>query len=100
MNKKYKKIKQKRLTKLKQIKKIKKIKKVKKIIKKTKKTHKKIIKKVIPKKVSEANLKKVTLLVKGKERGFITFDEILKEFPTIEDDVFMLETVYEECAFA
>ena len=100
MNKKYKKIKQKRLTKLKQIKKIKKIKKVKKIIKKTKKTHKKIIKKVIPKKVSEANLKKVTLLVKGKERGFITFDEILKEFPTIEDDVFMLETIYEECAFA
>ena len=100
MNKKYKKIKQKRLNKLKQIKKIKKIKKVKKIIKKTKKTHKKIIKKVIPKKVSEANLKKVTLLVKGKERGFITFDEILKEFPTIEDDVFMLETIYEECAFA
>ena len=28
------------------------------------------------------------LLAKGKERGFITYDEILKEFPHIESDVF------------
>ena len=39
-------------------------------------------------------------MAKGKERGFITFDEILKEFPTIEDDVLLLERIYEECAGA
>ena len=36
------------------------------------------------------------LLHKGKERGYITFDEILKEFPTVEDDVLFLETLYEK----
>ena len=36
------------------------------------------------------------LLLKGKERGFITYDEILKEFPTIEDDVMFLDTLYEK----
>jgi len=57
-----------------------------------------------PKKVSkavlEADAKRERLLAKGKERGFITHDEILKEFPTIEDDVEMLEKIYEECATA
>jgi RNA polymerase primary sigma factor len=46
------------------------------------------------------NLKKAGLITKGKERGFITYDEILKEFPTIEDDVTLLETIYDECATA
>ncbi len=31
----------------------------------------------------------------GRERGYITFDEILREFPTIEDDVVLLEEMYE-----
>ncbi len=31
----------------------------------------------------------------GRERGYITFDEILREFPTIEDDVLLLEEMYE-----
>ncbi len=57
-----------------------------------------------PKKVSkavlEADLKREKLVAKGKERGFITHDEILKEFPTIEDDVELLEKIYEECATA
>jgi len=35
------------------------------------------------------------LLTKGKERGFITYDEILKEFPNIENDVFFLEELYQ-----
>ena len=39
-------------------------------------------------------------MIKGKERGFITYDEILKEFPTIEDDVSLLEGIYDECAIA
>ncbi|TSC67567.1 MAG: RNA polymerase primary sigma factor [Parcubacteria group bacterium Gr01-1014_73] len=34
------------------------------------------------------------LLAKGKERGFVTYDEILKEFPNIESDVFFLEELY------
>jgi len=34
------------------------------------------------------------LLAKGKERGFITYDEILKEFPTIEDDIVFLDELY------
>lgn len=34
------------------------------------------------------------LLLKGKERGFVTYDEILKEFPTIETDILFLEELY------
>ena len=36
------------------------------------------------------------LLSKGKERGYITYDEILKEFPTIEDDILFLDDLYEK----
>lgn len=35
------------------------------------------------------------LLGKGKERGFVTYDFILKEFPTIEDDIIFLEDLYD-----
>ncbi|MDP2705403.1 MAG: sigma-70 family RNA polymerase sigma factor [Patescibacteria group bacterium] len=35
------------------------------------------------------------LLGKGKQRGFVTYDEILKEFPTIEDNVSFLDELYE-----
>ncbi len=34
------------------------------------------------------------LLAKGKERGFVTYDEILKEFPNIEDDIVFLDELY------
>ena len=36
------------------------------------------------------------LLSKGKERGYITYDEILKEFPTVEDDILFLDDLYEK----
>lgn len=49
---------------------------------------------------AEKNSKKASLIAKGKERGFITYDEILKEFPTIEEDVMLLEEIYDECAVA
>ena len=73
--------------------------------------HKKIkkAKKVAPKKVlrkkgkklaQESDAKRAGLMAKGKERGFITYDEILKEFPAIEDDVALLEKIYDECAIA
>src|SRR3990167_8128425 len=34
------------------------------------------------------------LTVKGKERGFVTYDEILKEFPQIEQDIVFLDELY------
>jgi RNA polymerase primary sigma factor len=36
------------------------------------------------------------LLAKGKERGFITYDEIIKYFPSIELDILYLEELYEK----
>lgn len=38
------------------------------------------------------------LIERGKPRGFVTDSEILTYFPTIEDDVEILETVYESLA--
>lgn len=35
------------------------------------------------------------LLERGRARGFVTYDEILKEFPHIEEDVMFLEELYE-----
>ncbi|HVX90374.1 MAG TPA: sigma-70 family RNA polymerase sigma factor [Candidatus Paceibacterota bacterium] len=35
------------------------------------------------------------LIQKGKERGYITYSEILKEFPTIEEDINFLDQLYE-----
>ncbi len=34
------------------------------------------------------------LLAKGKARGFVTYDELLKEFPTIEEDISFLDDLY------
>jgi RNA polymerase primary sigma factor len=70
----------------------------KKTPKKTKKIKSKI--KGVKKLSSEIETKKAALIAKGKTRGFITYDEILKEFPTIEDDLALLEEIYEECAVA
>jgi RNA polymerase primary sigma factor len=36
----------------------------------------------------------------GRERGYITYDEILREFPTIEDNMLLLEEMYEKFATA
>ncbi|MDE2188503.1 MAG: sigma-70 family RNA polymerase sigma factor [Patescibacteria group bacterium] len=40
------------------------------------------------------------LIVKGKERGFVTYDEILREFPTVEQDVGFLEDLYGKFSLA
>ncbi len=83
------------------------VKKVKKPLKK--KAVKKAIKKVKPKKVAPPPKQKVLtgkkkeqfevkaerLIGKGKERGYVTYNEILKEFPTIEENVMFLEELYE-----
>ena len=44
---------------------------------------------------------KVEALIKlGRERGYVTYDEILREFPTIEDNVLLLEEMYERFSSA
>jgi len=40
------------------------------------------------------------LLKKGRERGYVTYSEILKSFPHVEDDVDFLEELYERFAVA
>jgi RNA polymerase primary sigma factor len=73
----------------KSVKKQKKMKKVK-VIKK-----KKVTKKVAVKgKAKDFETKADKLIAKGKERGFVTYDEILKEFPTIEQDITFLDELY------
>ncbi|MDB5236945.1 MAG: RpoD subfamily polymerase sigma-70 subunit, polymerase primary sigma factor [Parcubacteria group bacterium] len=39
--------------------------------------------------------KALRLITKGKERGYITYSEILKEFPHVEEDVNFLDELYE-----
>ena len=40
--------------------------------------------------------KKKELVEKGRQRGFVTYDEILKAFPDIESDIIFLEELYDE----
>jgi RNA polymerase primary sigma factor len=40
------------------------------------------------------------LIEKGKERGYVTYNEILKSFPHVEEDVSFLESLYERLAIA
>jgi RNA polymerase primary sigma factor len=72
------------------------IKKAKKVIKKVKKVSKPSAAK--PKKGNdkkkEFEAKTLKLLNKGRERGFVTYDEILKEFPNIETNVIFLDDLY------
>ncbi|MDO8522129.1 MAG: sigma-70 family RNA polymerase sigma factor [bacterium] len=45
-------------------------------------------------------IKVEALITLGRERGYITYDEILREFPTIEDNVILLEDIYERFSTA
>lgn len=49
-----------------------------------------------PKKVTTREQNEAELLQKGKERGFITYDEIMRYFPTIETDILYLEELYQK----
>lgn len=46
------------------------------------------------KKRDEFEKKSAELLKKGKARGYITYDEILQQFPTIEENILQLEDLY------
>jgi len=99
-NKKVKKIKAvKKIRKVKIVKKVKNVKKVKKI-KETRKIRKiKNIKKgKKPSKKGKVQEKINILIERGKSRGFITQDEILKYFPRIESDIKLLEKLYDALA--
>jgi RNA polymerase primary sigma factor len=80
---------------------------VKKVSKKSVKKAQKPIKKAIPAPKAKVVKEKVLtpkaqaikdkideLVTKGRKRGFITYDEILKNFPNIENDVIMLDDLY------
>lgn len=40
------------------------------------------------------------LIQKGRDRGFVTYDEILKDFPQIENDIMFLDELYAKFAAA
>ncbi len=76
-------------------------------IKKAKRTKvKKVLKKKNVKLTSaerkEQNLANIAneLIEKGRKRGFITYDEILKTFPDIENNILFLDELYEKFAIA
>ncbi len=74
---------------------------VKKQVKKTiKKTAQKRTKTVKRSKKTDVDKRADALLLKGNERGYVTYDEILSEFPRIEDDVIFLEEMYERFSAA
>jgi len=77
----------------------------KKVAKKaTKKIAKKATKKTAKKKLTKGQKqieqKMDNLLTIGRERGYVTYDEIMKEFPTVEKDIGSLEELYEKLATA
>lgn len=84
---------------------IKKVLKKKKIIKKLskQKSSKDIkIKKKTNVNKKEENFTRLSneLIEKGRKRGFITYDEILKTFPNIENDILFLDELYEKFSVA
>ena len=49
---------------------------------------------------AQADDKALMLIKKGKERGYITYSEILREFPHVEDDIQFLDELYERFSTA
>lgn len=52
------------------------------------------------KKAGEQGKKAEGLMASGRQRGFVTYDEILKAFPNIETDVDFLEELYDKFSTA
>jgi len=71
---------------------------------KSKRTKKQVVRSAIRGARAKANSQKAlsaeALIEKGKERGYVTYSEILKSFPHIEDDVSFLESLYERFSIA
>lgn len=82
---------------------VKKLAKKKKVAKKAKKPLKKKVQKkpILTQKKADAFAHLSNgLIEKGRKRGFITYDEILKTFPDIENNIFFLDELYEKFAVA
>ncbi|MBX9906925.1 sigma-70 family RNA polymerase sigma factor [Patescibacteria group bacterium] len=82
---------------------------IKKVVKKpaaVKKAPKKAVAKKVVKKAPlskadrQSEVKLEGVIAKAREKGYVTYDEIIKVFPTIEDSVEVLETLYERLATA
>ena len=52
------------------------------------------------KKAEEQGKKAEGLMERARQRGFVTYDEILKAFPQVEEDVMFLEDLYEKFSSA
>ncbi len=65
-----------------------------------KKVAKVIKQRPLSKKGLEQETRTTRLITRGKERGFITYDEILKEFPTIETNIIFLDELYQKLGSA
>ena len=50
----------------------------------------------VEKKLIDLEEKSNTIIEKGKKRGFITYDEIIKIFPDIENNILFLDELYEK----
>ena len=82
------------------------IKVIKKVVKTNKKKKEEI--KATPKKAKVSSEKKAQemeeksnlIIEKGKKRGFITYDEIIKIFPDLEDNILFLDELYDKLATA
>tara|TARA_B100000745_G_scaffold300381_1_gene254115 strand:- start:740 stop:2053 length:1314 start_codon:yes stop_codon:yes gene_type:complete len=95
-----------RASKKKALKKVSKKKVAKKTTKKATKT-KKVAKKKVAKKTTKKATRRVSkkkedleskadaLIRRGKKRGFVTYSELLKEFPDVENNILFLEELYE-----
>ncbi len=79
-------------------------KKAKKVVRAAKRTKKQVVRAAAKGAKSKATAAKAVsaeaLIEKGKERGYVTYSEILKSFPHVEDDVSFLESLYERFAAA
>ncbi|MBK5215711.1 MAG: sigma-70 family RNA polymerase sigma factor [Candidatus Pacebacteria bacterium] len=54
----------------------------------------------LEKKILDLEAKSSEIVEKGKKRGFITYDEIIKIFPDIEDNILFLDELYEKLSVA
>ncbi len=77
-------------------KKIKKV--VKKIVKKDSKALKGAKLTAFDRKMLDLEQKSQQVIEKGKKRGFVTYDEIIKVFPDIENNILFLDELYEKLA--
>ncbi len=59
------------------------------------KQHKPVKKQTLSPAMQQREKQAATLLQKGRDRGYVIYDEILREFPKIEEDIVFLEDLYE-----